>query len=520
MDDGGRRGPVRDGTLAADAGALPAATERAAVGPTPAPARRGIGLSGRLLVLTIAFVMLAEVLIYVPSVARFQVSWLSDRLAAAQIAALVLDADAEGPVGEAVERKLLEGVGAELVAVRGGGTRRLLAMDTMPPTVDRTVDLRDQGPLGSVRAAFATLTRPNGGAMRVIGPGTGAQAQEIDFVEIVIDPTPLRTALIGFSINILILSLIISAITAGLVFLALELVIVRPVRRLSTNIARFSEEPEDGARIIVPSDRTDEIGVAERALERTERALAQELRATRRLAELGLGVAKINHDLRNMLASAQLVADRMVEASDPTVQRFAPRLVATLQRAIDFSEATLAYGRAVEPAPVRRPVPLLDVLADLDDVPGLSRTGEGGEEAEEGRGERAPDAVRLVLRVADDLLVDADRAQLARVFVNLARNSVRALSKAPEGARTLTIEAWREEGACHVRVFDDGPGLPARAVAHLFEAFKGASGGTGLGLAICAEIVRLHGGRIAHEPDRPGASFLVVVPDREKNVAA
>ena len=521
MDDGGRRGPVTDGTLAADAGGLSPAllqdrdAERAAV--APAPARRGIGLSGRLLVLTIAFVMLAEVLIYVPSVARFQVSWLSDRLAAAQIAALVLAADAEGPVGEAVERKLLEGVGAELVAVRGGGTRRLLAMDTMPPAVDRTVDLRDQSLVDSVRAAFATLTRPNGGAMRVIGPGTGSQAQEIDFVEIVIDPTPLRTALIGFSINILILSLIISAITAGLVFLALELVIVRPVRRLSTNIARFSEEPEDAARIIVPSQRTDEIGVAERALERTERALAQELRATRRLAELGLGVAKINHDLRNMLASAQLVADRMVEASDPTVQRFAPRLVATLQRAIDFSEATLAYGRAVEPEPDRRLVPLLEVLADLDDVPGLFRAADAGGE---GRVESAAGDVRLVLAVPDDLLVDADRAQLARVFVNLARNAVRALAKAPEDARALTIEAWREEGACHVRIADNGPGLPARAVAHLFEAFKGASGGTGLGLAICAEIVRLHGGRIAHEPDRPGACFLVVVPDREKTVAA
>lgn len=526
MDDCGRPAPVTDGALAANAGAVPVAPAAEPREASAQPsARRGIGLSGRLLMLTIAFVMLAEILIYVPSVANFQRSWLSDRLAAAQIAALVLDADAVGPPGEAVERKLLAGVGAELVAVRGGGTRRLLAMDTMPPPIDRTVDLRAQGTIDAIAAAFATLTRPNGGAIRVIGPGTGPQAGEIDFVEIVIDPAPLRAALVGFSINILFLSLIISAITAGLVFLALELVIVRPVRRLSVNIARFSQEPEDPTRIIVPTDRTDEIGVAERALERTERALAQELRATRRLAELGLGVAKINHDLRNMLASAQLVADRMVEASDPTVQRFAPRLVATLQRAIDFSEATLAYGRAVEPQPRRRPVPLLEVLADLDEVPGLARAGT----------QAPPEAVRLVLDVPGDLVVDADRAQLARVFVNLARNAVRALAKgpksmlegaqeggaedAPGGGRLLTIEAWREKGACLVRVADNGPGLPAKAVAHLFEPFKGASGGTGLGLAICAEIVRLHGGRIAHEPDRRGASFLVVVPDDETRVA-
>jgi len=474
--------------------------------------RLSVGLSGRLLLLTVAFVMLAEVLIYVPSVANFQRNWLSDRLAAAQIAALVLDAaDADMPE---LQGKLLAGVGAELVAVRGGGTRRLLAVDvTMPPEVSRTVDLRTQGAFEAIPTAFETLLSPGSGMLRVVGHGTGPNAGEIDFVEIVIDQRPLRDALIAFSRNILILSLIISGITAGLVYVSLQAAIVRPVRRLSANLERFSEAPEDASRIIAPSRRGDEIGVAERALERTERALADELRSKRRLAELGLGVAKINHDLRNMLSSAQLISDRLAELPDPTVQRFAPRLIATLQRAIDFSEATLAYGRAVEPAPSRRRQLLREILADLHAIPGLA--------APDGEAGREEGGARLVLDVPDDLVVDADREQLARVFVNLARNAVQALARTPPDEREVRVVARREGGVCVVRVSDTGPGLPAKAREHLFEPFKSATraSGTGLGLAICAEIVRLHGGEVVHEPDRPGASFRVTIPDAPRSEA-
>lgn len=498
-----------------DDATLAETTNRVAAPASPMPSvretlrrRLAMGLSGRLLVLTIAFVMLAEVLIYVPSIANFQRSWLSDRLAAAQIAAMVLDAG--DPAMPDLQQKLLAGVGAELVAVRGGGSRRLLAVDDMPPAVARTVDLRTQGPIEAIAAAFATLAEPDGAPIRVVGPGTGPDADEIELVEIVIDPAPLREALLAFSVNILILSLIISGITAGLVFLALQVVIVRPVRRLAANVARFSESPEDATRIITPSARTDEIGSAERALARMEHALADELRSKRRLAELGLGVAKINHDLRNMLASAQLISDRMAELPDPTVQRFAPRLIATLQRAIDFSEATLAYGRAVEPAPRRRLLPVTEILQDLHAVPGLAAP-----EGESGRHET--DAARLVLDIDGGCMVDADREQLARVLVNLVRNAVQALTKQPPEAREVRIEARREGASCLIRIADTGPGLPPVAREHLFEPFKSAtraSGGTGLGLAICAEIVRLHGGSIVHEADRPGASFLLTIPDR------
>src|SRR3954470_5725599 len=115
------------------------------------------GLSGRLLLLTILFVMLAEVLIYLPSVANFRRNWLNDRLAAAQIAALVLDAAPEERLSEDLETKLLAGVGAEAVAVRGGGRRRILSNDTVPQVVHKTVDMRDESRLWLIGDALDVL---------------------------------------------------------------------------------------------------------------------------------------------------------------------------------------------------------------------------------------------------------------------------------------------------------------------------------------------------------------------------
>lgn len=494
-----------------------ARNEQREVAPERAKPRRVVfGLSARLLWLTIVFVMIAEVLIYVPSVANFQRSWLNDRLTAAQIAALVLDAAPEGLTRE-LEDSLLDGVGAMTVAVRGGGTRRLLAVSDMPQEVGRVLDLRDTTALTAITDAFTTLLAPSPLPILVVGSGMTAggmqeRGQTVDMVEIVIEEAPLRRALLTFSWNILQLSLLISGITAGLIYFALQWAIVRPVRRLSDNLAGFSQDPENTARIIVPSSRGDEIGVAEQALAQMERKLADELRQKRRLAELGLGVSKINHELRNMLTTAQLLSDRMAKASDPMVQRFAPRLVATLQRAIDFSEATLAYGRAVEPDPNRRRFPLLPLAKELFDLPGICGTARecaAGEADAEG-------AVCLELDIPRDLSIDADPEQLLRVFVNLARNAVQALRGLERERRRVDLRAVREGPRVTITIRDHGPGLPARARDRLFEPFQSAArpGGSGLGLAICAEIVRLHGGEIALIDTVEGACFQIVIPDR------
>ncbi|QFU17400.1 sensor histidine kinase [Microvirga thermotolerans] len=456
-----------------------------------------LGLSSRLLFLTVLFLMVAEVLIYVPSIANFRLTWLNDRLAAAQIAALVLDAAPDqNPSGE-LEMRILSGVGAKAIAIRGGGRRSLLATGDMPAEVAKTVDLRNVTWARSIRDAFELMLDPPAHPVRVIGSGMG-----VEFVEMLLDVRPLRNAMLVYSRNILLVSLFISGLTAGLLYLALQWAIVRPVRRLTGNIAEFSKQPEDASRVIRPSERTDEIGLAEQALARMETALAEELRQKRRLAELGLAVSKINHELRNMLTTAQLLTDRLDHVNDERVQRIAPRLVSTLGRAIAFCEATLAYGRATERLPQRRTIPLSPLVDDLAHLTELA-PGQG---------------IAFVREVPEGLAVDADPDQLSRILVNLVRNAVQALSRAGsfEGAPRVTVAARREGGEVVIDVKDNGPGIPERIRSGLFAPFQGSvgKGGTGLGLAITAELVQLHGGRISLAEGETGTCFRVVIPDR------
>ncbi|MXQ11638.1 sensor histidine kinase [Microvirga makkahensis] len=458
------------------------------------------GLSARLLLLTVLFVMIAEVLIYVPSIANFRQTWLHDRIAAAQIAAMVLDAAPEESLPEELEMRLLQGVGARAIALRGGGRRSLLAITDVPPEVSKSIDLRDTEWATLVTDAFDVLFNPADKPIRVIGHGMG-----VEFVEIILDQRPLRMAMLEFSRNILLLSLFISIITASLVYLTLQWVIVRPVRRLTGNIAEFSGNPEDASRVIRPTDRADEIGLAEQALARMETTLADELRQKRRLAQLGLAVSKINHELRNMLTTAQLLTDRLERVNDEAAQRVAPRLVATLDRAIAFCETTLAYGRATEPLPQRRLIPLSPLIEELSNLKDL-----------------APEVgIVFSSQVPEDLMVDADKDQLSRVLVNLVRNAVQALSLAgsPEGQPRIDVIASRKRNVVTILVEDNGPGIPDRVKADLFTPFQSSArkGGTGLGLTIAAELIQLHGGAIALDDSNGHTCFRITIPDRASN---
>jgi signal transduction histidine kinase len=276
------------------------------------------------------------------------------------------------------------------------------------------------------------------------------------------------------------------------------------MRRMTDNMVAFSAAPEDTSRIIAPSGRSDEIGIAEEHLATMQEALQGTLREQRHLADLGLAVSKINHDLRNMLAAAQLFSDRIGSLPDPNVQRFAPKLIATLDRAIAYCTTTLAYGRAREAAPARRLVALGLLFDEVAGVLGLA----------------GHPTIPFENRVPEKLELDVDPDQQFRGLVNLCRNAVQALEggdRDPSVVRRLVVAASREDGAVTIEIADTGPGVPERARAHLFRAFQGSvrPGGTGLGLAIAAELVRAHGGSIALlETERPGATFRITIPDR------
>jgi signal transduction histidine kinase len=463
------------------------------------------GLSGKLLVLTVLFVMIAEVFIYVPSIANFRLNWLKDRLAAAHIAAMVLKAAPKDMVPQDLVREILANLGAKAVALKMGTTRHLLASSDPLPAVAHDFDMRDMSPLSAIIDAFGTLLCSERDLMRVVGPAPMGG----DFVEIVMEETPLRQAMLRFSVNILLLSLIISAITAALVYLALHLQLVRPMRRITANMMAFRADPENAERIIRASGRRDEIGIAERGLAAMQADIASMLHQKSHLAALGLAVSKINHDLRNLLSSAQLFSDRLSSLTDPTVQRFAPKLMAALERAIAFCQSTLSYGQAQEPPPDRRTVALEALVEDVRENLGLG----------------AESRIRWVSAVERGLAVDADPDQLFRVLLNLARNAVQALeSRAPnDPVRDHIRLTGRREGAVVViEVSDTGAGVPAQARAHLFEAFQGSTrtGGSGLGLAIAAELVRAHGGDIRLVDGTIGATFRITIPDRAVELGA
>jgi hypothetical protein len=463
------------------------------------PRTARLGLSGKLLVLTILFVMIAEVFIYVPAIASYRLNWLRDRLAAAYTAALVLDAAPDGMVPDTLARQILDSIGARAVAMKIGNQRRLLAVSEIPPSVDQEIDMRSVSWYRATIYAFDTLFSRDNEVIRAVGPAPMGG----EFVEIVVDEVPLRRAMVRFSINILLISLLISGITAMLVFFYLNYMFVRPLRRITANMIAFHESPEDPSRVIELSGRQDEIGTAERELGEMQRDLAQMLQQKTRLASLGLAVSKINHDLRNLLTTAQLFSDRLSSLPDPRVQRFAPKLMRALERAIAFCESTLSYGRAQEMPPERRMIALDPLVEEVRETLGL--------------GPQTP--VRFITAVERGMMVDADPDQLFRILLNLARNAVQALdSRAADdpGRDQVRITGRREGAVAVIEVSDTGPGISDQARAHLFEAFQGSThaGGTGLGLAISAELVRAHGGDIRLVDGTIGATFRVTIPDR------
>jgi signal transduction histidine kinase len=466
-----------------------------------------IGLSGKLLFLTIIFVMLAEILIYVPSVANFRLNWLNDRLAAAHTAALVLDAAPSGTVPESLTKQILQSIGARTVAIKMGSERRLLAAANVPSRIAQDIDMREVRWWHAIMDAFDTLLfcKPDD-VMRVVGPAPMAHGE---FLETVLDEAPLCKAMWTFSVNILLLSLLISGITAMLVYLALHYLLIRPMRRITENMVTFRADPENPVRIISESGRRDEIGTAEEELAAMQRELASMLNQKNRLAALGLAVSKINHDLRNLLASAQLFSDQLSTLPDPKVQRFAPKLMRALERAIAFCQSTLSYGAAQEPPPERKTIEVGPLIEEVHEALDL--------------GLDVP--IRWIVSVERGLTVEADHDQLFRVLVNLGRNAVQALEA--RGARDpardqIRITGRREGSVVVIEVSDTGPGVSEKAQAHMFQAFQGSArtGGTGLGLAIAAELVRAHGGEIRLVPGTIGATFSVTIPDRAVDLEA
>ncbi len=428
-------------------------------------------LSGRLWLLTTLAVLLSEIVVFLPYIAHERSNWLSGRVEDASIATL---AAAGGPLDAAQ--------GAELLHLSGAVAIRLVGANGTVTTVGDTaaepqasIDLRREDLFTRIHRALGAITFPQD---RLLSVTANSPYRRVTEVQVLLHEAGLSRALRQFAGDFAVLSLLIAGVTGGLVYLAVLVLLVRPMRRITRSIVAFRANPEHTMPLdpdnvtVLPND---EMAVAGRELAAMQHELRAALWRNARLAALGTVVAKVSHDLRGILTPALLTAERLQLNTDVKVQRAGETLMQAVDRATDLVRTTLDYAREGPP-----PLELIPVE--------LTRLADDAAETARPRGS----AFSLDNAVDPAVLVRADRIQLFRVLVNLLKNAAEA------GARGARITARHASPIVVIEIADDGPGLPEPVRAELFRPFasSGRRGGTGLGLAIARDLMVAHGGTI------------------------
>jgi signal transduction histidine kinase len=458
-------------------------------------------LSGRFLLLTIIFVMLAEVLIFVPSVSRFRVDYLQTRLDRSQIASLALLASPNDMVTVELEAELLRNADVLNVALQRDSVRELMLSSPMETSIEQTYDLRNTTAWELIHDAIQVLWSNDNRVIRVRGEPVNEAGH---LIEAALYEKPLRDAMIDYGVNIFNLSLFISIVTGALLFVAVQCFLVLPISRVVRQIHEFEAAPEDARKIMQPQAGVTELYEAETAIHFMQTQLSQSLKQKGRLADLGSAVSKISHDLRNILTTTQLLADRMEMSDDPAVKKTAPKLIISLSRAVNLCESTLRFGKAEETAPNLTKFAMRPLLVEVVDSECLA-VGET--------------SVSISSTVDGSISMCADREQLFRIVSNIVRNARQVLSSRKQPGKIL-VSGSETPDSWIIKISDNGPGLPKKALDNLFTPFEGGArqGGSGLGLAISAELVKGHGGTIElSATGAEGSTFLIKLPkDPEK----
>ena len=459
------------------------------------------GLSSRLLLLTVVFTLAVQALIVGPNAASFHERWLLDRLQSAELASVGVEALPYSAVDDQTAEQLLRIGGVSAVAISDQGVMRQLLQAPNLTRAPDFIDLRRRSLGARLLDPVRTLFGPPD---RFIRARAAPRYRSGDFIDVVAPAEPLKVELRAFLLNSLLVSVVISVVAGSLLYAGLAFLVLQPLRRVTRSIEGFAADPQTVAP--TPSDRHDEIGRVERELARMQEEVRQALRSRSRLVALGEAVAKINHDLRNMLTSAQIASERLADSADPQVAKALPRLERALGRAAALTRNVLDYGKSEEPAPVMDRVALATALTSAAEDAGLE-----------------PNGVRLAKALPPRFVVEADADQLHRILVNLMRNARQAIegdaTRAPRKKGgplgSVLVEATVEDGWSVIRIVDDGPGIPPRLSGKLFEPFVsgGSADGTGLGLTISRELAAAHGGELRLVETGPtGTTFELRLP--------
>ncbi len=436
-------------------------------------------------------------LIYPALAGIYRNGWLEQRAQAAQIAALAVEAAPDGRVSDELSRQLLAQSQVVSVAVQGEDIREMILAPSLELSGELvSIDLRDQSGLRPIFGAFEHMLAPPGRFLRIIL--TPSLTDDVE-MEVIVPESALRAGLFGFSRTLLVVTLIVSLVVAALVYFAVYRLVVRPMQGLTQSIVQFSEAPE-GAELKLAPGGSDEMQRANAALLAMQKTVSAAFRQRKRLADLGEAVAKINHDLRNSLAAAQIVSEGLSQSDDPRVKRAAPRLERAIERAISLAEATLRYGRADPPAPN---------VAPMNMIPAIE---EAAAEGLAGQPE-----IEWSLQAPDRLPAAADADHVHRIVANLVRNAARAISGQQGRTRPgkISARAFRQGDAVIVEIADNGPGVPHAVISRLFQPFSGSASrdGAGLGLAIARELARgMKGDLELSSNGGEGAAFRLRVP--------
>ncbi len=464
------------------------------------PARRkrqrfdlfGDSLSGRVLWVTVAVILGIELMVLLPGLGRLRNDWMWERIHKAEL--LIYMPVATGtPVDPALYGQMLQKAGVSSIDFQVPGQPALqLQSGAAQARPAQIIDINEESIGYGTWRALARIAGHGAPTVDIRAPSSLAPDSAI---EVQADAGPLTQELRSDAAHVLTLTVIVALITGLLVFAVLDKLLVRPMRVITTSIINFREDPEqDEASDLawLAARPEDDISTAARELKIMQDEMRAALWRNARLAAVGTSVAKISHDLRNILSTALLVADRLQSVDDPTVQRATRTFIPAVERAAQLVTRTVDFAREGPPPITRTAVALNEVAEEaISVVRPLD-----------------PD-VRFANEVPEALVLPLDRAQIYRVLVNLMKNAAEA------GARTIRLYTDREGSVTQLRVADDGPGLPLRVQDNLFKPFtsSGRYGGTGLGLAIARDLIRAHGGDLVLEQTGPrGTVFCMDLP--------